>query len=246
MFRYFAGVATVCFVTRESALITRTSMIDVGAAYRDLRARISMISRGLNAEQWERVVPHCPAWTVRQTLAHLSGIVDDAINGNMTGVATDEWTDAQVAKRATMAGPEIMDEWQTYGPFVDARASEAGLSLGQLLFDAVNHEHDLRYALGEPGARDSDALWVALHFVCTHMNPRLAGHGLAGLAIVVGGTRMTPSASVEVHGSLFDIVRASASRRSLTQVQQMHWVGDASQHFDKLYPFSPPECDINE
>ena len=164
----------------------------------------------------------------------------------MNGVATDPWTAAQVSKRADLTGPQIIEEWVTYGPFVDARASGMGLALGRLLFDAVNHEHDLRFALQVPGARDSDALWVGIHFVSANINPRLAGHGLAPLAVVVDGGYLTPVADVELHGNVFDIVRSACARRSVNQIRGMRWKGDASKHYDKLFPFTPPEEDIPE
>ncbi len=221
--------------------------VDVGAAYREVRERIADFTSGLSDDEWERSVPHCPQWSIRQTIAHLAGVVDDAINSNLDGVASDPWTAAQVAKRADLSGPEIVDEWMTYGPFVDARATQVGLGMHQLLFDAVNHEHDLRYAVSKPGAWDSDALWIGAHFVCARINPGLRDKGLHPIAIVVDRIAMTEPAPVELHGSVFDIVRAACARRSVAQVSRMHWTGDAAtRYFDKLFPFAPPQEDILE
>ena len=225
---------------------SRIASIDVGDAYRGVRDRVVELTSGLSAEGWEQVVPHCPNWKVRQTIAHLAGIVDDALNGNMVGVATDPWTAAQIAKRAETPGPVIIEEWTTYGPFVDARATELGLSLAQLLFDAVNHEHDLRHALHAPGRRDSDALWVAAHFVSANINSRFNAKGLEPITLVVDGEALTGRHPIELHGTVFDVVRAACSRRSLAQIRSMHWVGDPSAHIDKLFPFTPPPHDIEE
>ncbi len=215
--------------------------------YRGVRERIVEMTEHLSDREWEKPVPHCPDWTVRQTVAHLAGIVDDALNGNMTGVATDPWTAVQVAKRAGMAGPEIIREWTTYAPFVDAHATEAGLGLAQLLFDASNHEHDLRHALGRPEARDSDALWVAAHFVSANINKRYLAAGVEPIRLIVDGELLTGAYGIELRASVFETVRAASSRRSLSQVAALDWSGSVTQeHFRLFNPFVPPSADIIE
>ena len=224
----------------------RILSVDVGAAYRGVRERIVELTSAISLGDWERDVPHCPGWSVRQTVAHLGGIVDDAPNGNMAGVATDPWTAAQVEKRVGWTGAEILEEWTTYAPFVDARATELGLGLAQLVFDAVNHEHDLRHALGQPGARDSDAVWVAAHFVSANIKARLEARSLEPIGIVVDGEPLTSRHPLELHGSVFDVVRAGCARRSLGQIHRMQWTGDPTAYVDQLFPFTPPSHDIDE
>ena len=75
---------------------------------------------------------------------------------------------------------------------------------------------------------------------------RLDAMGLPRLTLVVGGEALTGPHPVELHGSVFDVVRATGSRRSLDQIRRMHWIGDASVHFDKVFPFTPPAHDIDE
>ena len=50
---------------------------------------------------------------------------------------------------------------------------------GQMVGDASTHEHDIRDALGAPGARDSDAVHIGSHWMAHHMGRfhRDAGHG---------------------------------------------------------------------
>jgi uncharacterized protein (TIGR03083 family) len=217
-----------------------TNGIDVGVAYRELRARVTGFARDLTAEQWETVVPHCPEWTVRQTVAHLAGIVDDGINNNMEGVTTQAWTQAQVNKRADMSGPEILDEWNTWAPFVEARATERGMAMSQLVFDAVTHEHDLRYALIVPGAKDSDAVKVGVGFFAMRFAQRDGG---SPIQINVDGTNL-----VAVDGEVptlvaepFEILRALGSRRTREQVLAMQWQGDPANVVDTVVPFGFPD-----
>jgi uncharacterized protein (TIGR03083 family) len=234
------------------------SRIDVGVAYRDTRNRIIDVVSGCSPEQWEQLVPHCPDWTVRQTLAHLAGVADDGINGNMEGVTTEPWTAAQVDKRALVSGPDIIEEWKFSGPFVDARATELGLGLAQLLFDTVAHEHDLRSALGKPGARDTDGLLVALAFANRVLPPRAAEAGI-NLQVLIddprgtGGTlHAVPTIAsanalrpLLLRTTLFDFVRLSGSRRSLSQIHAMDWSDDPTPLLSML-PFALPVEPIHE
>ncbi len=198
---------------------------------------------GLSDEQWETVVPHCPQWTVRQTLAHLSGIVDDAINGNMEGVTTEPWTAAQVAKRADMSGSDILEEWNTYAPFVEARFSEVGLPMARAVFDQVTHEHDVRFALAQPGGRQSDALRLGLYlFVSGSVSE-------AGAQLIVDGVTVYSDEPAEptftLRASLFDTVRSFGSRRSEHEIRQLDISGDVDTMLG-LSPFGLPEHSLGE
>ena len=223
--------------------------VDVGAAYRGVRERILDLVADLSAEQWETVTPHCPAWTIRQTISHLAGIVDDGINNNMDGVATEAWTAAHVDKRSLLSGPDIATEWATWAPFVDARATERGLDMSQLVFDAVTHEHDLRHALGMPGARDSVAVSVGVWFATRKIPQRLAAKGI-GLQLVVDGVSLLNDTRADLqplsfHGSAFDVLRMSGSRRTAPQIYSLNWDGDPAPFIAEL-PFALPVEPISE
>ena len=220
--------------------------IDVGLAYRELRERVTALLAGRNADDWERTVPHCPEWNVRQTLAHMSGVVDDAINQNMKGVATAPWTQAHLDKRAGCDGQEILDEWTTCAPFVEAVATKRGMALSQLLFDAATHEHDLRHALGVPGARDSTAVSVGLGFVVGVLAGRAGG---SPVHIIVDGAEFTGNAAANtptLTASAFDVIRTFGSRRSREQVEALDWSSSKPATLDALTFFGYPPVAINE
>ena len=220
--------------------------VDVGLAYRDLRERVTALLAGLNADDWERTVPHCPEWTVRQTLAHMVGVVDDALNQNMGGVATPAWTQAHIDKRVHQSGTDIVGEWNTYAPFIEAVATQRGMALSQLLFDAATHEHDLRHALGVPGARDSTAVGVGLGFVISRLVSRTGG---SPVRIVVDGTEFTGNAAANkplLKASAFDVIRCFGSRRGREQVEALDWSSSDPATFDGLTFFGYPPVEINE
>jgi hypothetical protein len=231
------------------------STIDVGAAYRDLRGRITLLMADRTESEWEAVVPHSPEWTIRQTVAHLSGIVDDALNGNMAGVATDPWTAAQVSKREGIPGPSILEEWNTYGPFVDARSTEVGLQLAQLLFDATSHEQDLRFALQAPGGRDATSMMVATYFMVKNVTEKATalGAGSVGLFIdgidvvaEIYGDRDSSGADLTLRASAFDFVRSFGSRRTIPQILALNWTGDPTALVQKALPFQVPAATLVE
>ncbi len=222
--------------------------VDVGAAYREIRQRLNSVLANISKEQWESKVPHCPAWTVRETLAHLAGVVDDGINGNMVGVATEPWTQAQVDKRADKTGIELLEEWNTWAPFVEARATEVGMAMSQLLFDAVTHEHDLRFAVGEPGGRDSTALWIAARFLAGRLPNSLVERNLPSITFIVDDETLHDggAGALTLRATTFDFVRSCGSRRSLEQFLALNWSADATDVVAHLMPFAPPTTNLVE
>jgi uncharacterized protein (TIGR03083 family) len=201
----------------------KLAAIDVGAAYRGVRERVSSMLSPISAAQWEQTVPHCPEWTVRQTLAHLVGVVDDAVNGNLAGAGTDEWTKVQVDKRADVTGPQLLDDWNTYAPFVEARFTQIGLAGAQGVFDVVTHEHDLRYAFDQPGARDADAVWVGISFIRQQISVK------ASLEMILDGVTVacpdhTPT--LQLRATAFDALRTFSSRRTEAEIRALDWSAD--------------------
>jgi hypothetical protein len=55
---------------------------DAAAAYRLVYGRLDALIRG-RAEVAELTVPACPAWNIRQTVAHLTGLALDIVSLNM-------------------------------------------------------------------------------------------------------------------------------------------------------------------
>jgi uncharacterized protein (TIGR03083 family) len=202
----------------------------LGDLYAEGRARIVDLVAG---DDGTAIVPTCPRWTVKEVLAHLAGIPADIIAGNVEGAATDPWTQAQVDARRDRSVAEVVAEWRETGPTLDAMIDSFGLTGEQLLFDLTAHEHDIRLALGRPGARDAAVLDVVTHFITTAgLRGAIAAGGLAPLTIdadgsttVIGGDG-APGASLTT--TRFELMRAYSGRRSAAQVAAMGWTGDAS------------------
>ena len=224
-------------------------MAEVGDAYAGCRQRINEVIRSAS-DDVATPVPTCPGWSVKDVVAHVTGVVDDALAGRLDGVATDPWTAAQVDARRDRSASEILDEWNEKAPAFEELLDVIGDPGRQAVFDVVTHEHDIRTATGVGGGRDSDAIAIALDFAGRNF---VAAAKNAGVDIAIRGDRGQTfgdpgSASAVVTGTTFDLVRALSGRRSLDQLREMDWTGDVDRALPCFTwgPFSPANSPIVE
>lgn len=211
-------------------MTTTTATGQVGAAYASCRARIGELVRAAGDERaTATVVPACPEWSVHDVVAHLAGVVADALAGNLDGVATDPWTAAQVEARRGRTVDEVVDEWDAAAPAFEAFLDAVGDPGRQAVLDAVTHEQDIRGALGERGGRDADAVHIGLSFVAPRFVDAAAERGVAVRVVSDDGATFGPAdAPLTLSASAFELVRALTGRRSAEQLRAMAWGGDLS------------------
>lgn len=137
---------------------------DAAAAYRLVYARIDALlqARGRVAEL---AVPACPDWTIRQTLAHLTGVAQDVVAGNMADKAGGSWTRAQLVSWAST----VSTSCSTVGT-----AAESGDRVARVRPAGVNRPAGVRHA--HPRARYP---WRAGRFRLAHR--RSGGEGGVGI-----------------------------------------------------------------
>jgi len=204
----------------------------VCAAYDKLRTRVTDLMQGISAEQAQTVVPHCPQWTVKDCLAHMIGVPEDVINGQMDGVATDAWTDRQVQRHAQDSVEDLLTTWSTNAPtFASILPRIPQPVLSQFMFDQTNHEHDIRAALNLPGGRDSVAVAVAEGFLRDSLSrnsdlaiAQLADHTMTG----------------------FEFLRSLSGRRSVSQISQIGLPLETIERFINAMPYSIPKSDVSD
>jgi uncharacterized protein (TIGR03083 family) len=225
-------------------------MGEVADAYAGCRQRIDEVVRSLGDDAATTAVPTCPAWSVKDVAAHLAGVVDDALAGRLDGVASDRWTAAQVDARRDRPVSEILDEWNEKAPAFEDLLDVIGDPGRQAVFDTVTHEHDIRTATGATGARESDALQIALDFAGRHF---VAAANDAGLDLAVCSTTGQSfgdpdTASATLTATPFELVRAISGRRSVDQLRSMSWSGDIEPALACFTwgPFSPAKSAIDE
>jgi uncharacterized protein (TIGR03083 family) len=201
-------------------------------AYAALRVRVTELMQSLSLEQSKAVVPHCPQWTVKDCLAHMVGVPEDVINGQMDGVATDAWTDRQVQRHTNDSVDDLLAVWETNAPvFAKILPNIPQPVLSQFMFDQTTHEHDIRTAVGQPGARDTLAVAVAEGFI----RNSLAQHSDAAVAQL---------AAHKVTG--FEFLRTLSGRRSRAQILQNGFNLELVEKFIHGLPFDIPESDVSD
>lgn len=229
--------------------------MDIGSTYRDTRERVTALLRDAGDGVGDSPVPACPDWTVHDVAAHLAGTCTDILDGNLDGVATDEWTAAQVEARRDRTLTELLGEWNEAAPQVEAFADAfPGRAAHQWIADQTTHEHDVRGALGAPGGREGNGIAVGLEFfVSGGLAASFSGRGLGPVRVeadvdawLVGAAEPTgevdellaaaimggdlPDASGDpvatVRTSRFELFRALSGRRSRAQIAAFEWSCD--------------------
>jgi hypothetical protein len=212
-------------------------------------------------------VPACPPWTVHDLVSHLTGNCADVLKGNIAGLATDEWTGAQVDERRDRSTQEVLDEWAQVGPMFASMIDDFPGQYGRMVIgDVTVHEHDVRGAIDAPGERESRSVELATDFaISIVVDGGCRSYGVGPLEIstpsiawIVG--RGGPAVDdpefwrnalqtdeIEepqgapvgrVSGSLYDIFRAVTGRRSANQVRQLEW-SVAPEPFLPVFGFGP-------
>lgn len=204
----------------------------VAKAYVELRDRVVDLLRSLPETAGDIVVPHCPSWNVRELASHLVGVPDDIVNGRLEGVASDAWTQAQVERHRGKSLRTLADELAGLAPRFDPMLPHIpSMARSQMTMDAVTHEHDLRNAVGQPGARDSLAVQTALAWLGVSAEKRASGSHAA-----LFGAGLNE----------FDLLRCLSGRRSLRQARQLGLPIDVLQAVQNDSPLRAPAHDIVE
>lgn len=209
-----------------------SSDAEATSAYLAVRQRVIDLVRSRPESDGDLVVPHCPAWTVRDLLAHLVGAPEDILAGRLEGVATDAWTQAQVDRHRGETLAQLADAWEaTSGGFDAVLPMIPSPVNSQLVLDAVTHEHDLRHALGAPGARDDDAVTVAIGWALH--NAERVDSGLAARLLSFG-----------LDG--FDLLRVCSGRRSREQIAALGVDVAIIERLTKGSPVAVPHTSVHE
>jgi len=221
----------------------------VADAYAGSRERIVELVSVLSAPEAAADVPACPEWSVRDVVAHVAGVVDDVLAGRLDGIATEPWTDAQVAAGRGRPLGELLERWCADAPRFEAMLDVVGDRGRQAVADVVTHEHDIRGALARPGARRTDAVAIGLGFTAVACADAARGRGLSlGFRSTTGEHFGPADAASVLTGPPFELLRALTGRRSEAQLLAMSWSGraDAALGGFTYGPFRPAAHAIAE
>ncbi len=208
--------------------------------YQDTRVRIAGLLTDETA--WDQPVAACPGWSVRDVVAHMAAVAQDWADGALTGAPTDQQTAEHVARFASHDHRQLLDAWSAASDRLHALAETSGLE--PPLGDIACHEHDIRSAIGRPGARDAASVrWTADRLLTILTTP-------LPLRVVVEDNeyRSGPPDGHEIvlRTTLFESLRWRTGRRSRAQLAGMDWSDDPTPMLGHLYLFGPATADVVE
>ncbi len=214
----------------------------VARIYQDTKERITTMVNALDDAGLKTAVAACPGWSIRDVVAHLAATADDIGQGRLTGAPTDDETAAQIARFDGQHVSDVIAAWTDAAAHLDHLAETRGVELP--VGDVTSHEHDVRAALGRPGARDSDAVRYSSDRLLKNLRTPVP----LRVAVEDGEYRSGPDdgAEIRLRTTRFEAVRWRTGRRSRAQLAAMDWSEDPARVLDHLYMFGPADTDIDE
>ena len=205
---------------------------EVAAAYVELRTRVVALLREAGEGVADIPVPHCPAWTVKMVASHLLGLPEDSLGGIKPGDDLDAWTQAQVDRHRDDSLMSILDAWEAMGTTIDPILPHFPVPMNsQFVFDACTHEHDIRAAIGQAGARDSQSVRVAVGFIRNMLSQSALPEAQELLQATIND---------------FDFFRSMSGRRSEEQIAACGLDPSKVQVVIETMPLSIPVASIPE
>ncbi|HXW33801.1 MAG TPA: maleylpyruvate isomerase family mycothiol-dependent enzyme [Acidimicrobiales bacterium] len=221
---------------------------DLGAMYRETRERLTSFVNELDDSALATQVPCCPGWSVRDVTAHLAAVAEDVLAGRLTGPPSDEETAAQVARFEGRGQTAILDTLTELGPRFEALIAQ--LEVWPAVLDVATHEQDIRGAVSEPGARDTEVVRLGSSRLIRWLDPPVP------VRVVVEDEEFEvgpdegpegdsePGAQLVLRTNRYQAFRWRLGRRSRAQLADLDWSGDPSPVLDHLVVFGPSKIDI--
>ncbi|MEO1057636.1 MAG: maleylpyruvate isomerase family mycothiol-dependent enzyme [Actinomycetota bacterium] len=247
------------------------SQIDAAEHYRRSVERVIALIDDHGSDAIDAPVRACPGWSVGDVLRHVVGLTSDVVRSHVDGYAGPEWTENQIAQRRGMTWPALRAEWLADLPaMVAINRDLAGSSLPEMIehvmgpvpkvafeqaftVDLVQHELDVRAALGAPRTVDTDTDQLVASAQISTLRGVFAVSELPTVHLVardVGRTwpigRNEPVAML--HVSLFELLRTIGGRRTVDEIRNSSWSGDPSSVVEYLVVpfFSAPASSLGE
>lgn len=221
---------------------------DVAAIYGTVRRRLLELAPRLTEDQLSTTVPTCPAWTVQDVYAHLTGLAAEVVADVEGHPGSDSATARQVAARAGNSIGEICDEWRRTGPELERILEVEGKRRAIIAIDAWTHDQDVHNAVGLVSGRTGPGLELTVNSVWRLKRP-IRDSGTAPFRVVTGSRDWVigdsePAATVRLDD--YELARMVTARRSLAQMRSYDWDGDPEPYLEMIPFFTPPEHDIVE
>jgi hypothetical protein len=194
--------------------------------YHVARQRLSELVRGLDEGDLHRPVPACAAWEVRDVVAYLCGVAEAVAAGSSPVDAHSAWSAEVVADRRAVAVEELLDRWAACADELSARIDDGG---EHLLPEVIGYEHDVRAAVGRPGARGAPEVRASIPISLQERAEAIKAAGLGALVVDSGVVRWTshfarPGWTMQVDP--WEAHRALFRRRTAAEMRAYPGFGD--------------------
>ena len=224
--------------------------MDTAEAYRTVRARLLELAAQLDDDQAAAAVPALPAWTVRDTYAHMAGLSTEVARGELRRRATDEDTARQVEQRAGRTLKELAAEWGRVAPDIDALMSGPNaIAFGLMAADVWSHEMDIRGALDLPVERQDAVCTGIAAYIAGMLDHHWRKHDVTPavhFSTVEGGQWRIGAGepALILRTTDYEFNRILIGRRSRAQLLALDWTGDVEPYIDRLHLFDLPLIDL--
>jgi uncharacterized protein (TIGR03083 family) len=213
--------------------------------YLESQRRVVDLVGALDPASLEVLTPACPAWTVRDVLAHLAGGLASFGTESYAGVGTDAWAAEHVERRRDVPVADLLAEWQGCSVKLEGLPADHRAWL-PAVHDALSHEADIRGALGAPGL-PADALAAAFPLLQPVLRSRF--RKLGPVTVELDGQPQAFGDGEPVlmaQAPLFEFWRGAFGRRSDRQLRSWVLFGDAEAFATVLPMFPARDTDLVE
>lgn len=245
-------------------------MPDIAAAFRGVRQSLTEQLMDLDDSLWDTPIPIRTEWSVKDTLAMLTGFAEALVEGQWDEDYSDSWDDeglraklqdrfqTMIEARRDRTGAEVLKEWATLAPRMERMMAGTDpfppgihpFAAWTYLWAVVQNAHNIWTALGVISKeRDSEATTLCLESAIYWLDMRLQAKSLPALRLRTGDQEWVigdgiPAATVTA--PKFELFRALSGRRSLDQIRGFSWDGDPRPYLEVFSPFEPPVAAIVE
>lgn len=209
------------------------------AIYAETRAHLISQVRDLSIADSATIVPPCPAWSVSDVVAHVTGLVADLLAGRKPPLGTDEMTSRQVATRSDMSIRAICDEWAGNADGIaEFMGAHPRYAVG-LTADLAVHCHDIAETLDAVQVPPAVSTATGCERYVPLLQERVAEQLDIALRVDLDGRVWEPTAGstpVAMSGTPTEFLRSVTGRRTRAQVDGLFtWTGDGSAILDSAF-----------
>ena len=217
--------------------------VPLSTLYRESRERLTALVETVPDDTVP--VPATPGWSVHDVVAHLLGAAQDAVRNEIPKEGpTPAWTAGHVERARDLTTPEMLRRWTKAAAHVEELLDT--MPIWPFVFDVTSHEHDVRGAVGDRGARDCTGVVLGAKLLIGSLQVPAPLRVVTQTHDLTVGPPVGDDEPVVLRTTDFEAFRWRLGRRSAAQLRAMDWSGDPEPFLPSLCIFGPAEQDVVE